>query len=184
MTVRDIALMGNPVLDQRAEEVTDVTSPETKALVQDMLDTMAAAGGIGLAAPQIGVSKRVMIFYPPPDTPDRPESLEGIDVRVLINPVVTYLDPEDEQEEDWEGCLSVPALKGLVPRHRKIRYQGQDIDGSAIDVVAQEFHARVVQHEFDHLDGILYPKRLTDLSKLHYIQEWNPMGHDEEEMEE
>jgi peptide deformylase len=180
MTVRDIALMGNPVLARHAEEVTDVTSAETKALVADMLDTMARAGGIGLAAPQIGVSRRVIVFYPPPDTPERPESLEGIGVRVLINPVITYLDAEADAQEDWEACLSVPGLKGLVPRHRKIRYQGQDLDGSAIDVVAQEFHARVVQHEFDHLDGILYPKRLTDLSKLHYIQDWNPMTQEEE----
>lgn len=174
--------MGNPILARRAQEVADVTSPETKALVQDMMDTMAKAGGIGLAAPQIGVSKRIIIFYPPPDTPERPESLEGIDIRVLINPVITYLDAETEREEDWEACLSVPALKGLVPRHRNIRYQGLDLDGREIDVVAREFHARVVQHEYDHLDGILYPRRLTDLSKLHYIQEWNPMAEQAEEM--
>jgi peptide deformylase len=157
-----------------------VAAPETQALIADMLDTMARAGGIGLAAPQIGVSRRVIVFYPPPDTPERPESLEGIEVRVLINPVITYLDAEADREEDWEACLSVPGLKGLVPRHRRIRYQGLDADGNSIDVVAQAFHARVVQHEFDHLDGILYPKRLTDLSKLHYIQEWNPLADEED----
>jgi len=172
--------MGNPVLARRAEEVTDVAARETQALIADMLDTMARAGGIGLAAPQIGVSRRVIVFYPPPDTPERPESLEGIEVRVLINPVITYLDAEADREEDWEACLSVPGLKGLVPRHRRIRYQGLDADGNSIDVVAQAFHARVVQHEFDHLDGILYPKRLTDLSKLHYIQEWNPLADEED----
>ena len=176
MTVKDIALMGNPILLRRADPVDDPGSPETRALVADMMDTMERAGGIGLAAPQIGISKRVIIFYPPPDTEERPETLDGIDIRVLINPVITYLDDETDRTEDWEACLSVPGLKGLVPRHRRIRYQGVGLDGEAIDVTAEEFHARVVQHEFDHLNGVLYPARLTDLSKLGYIQDWDPLS--------
>lgn len=180
MTIRDIALMGNPILAQRAAEVEEPTSPDTRALVADMMDTMERAGGIGLAAPQIGVSKRIIIFYPPPDIPERPESLEGIPIRVLINPVVEFLDDETDRTEDWEACLSVPGLKGMVPRHRRIRYQGVGLEGEAIDVTASEFHARVVQHEFDHLNGVLYPARLTDLGKLSYIQEWDPLSREAE----
>lgn len=166
--------MGNPILAKKAEDVADPTAAEIRELVSDMKDTMARAGGIGLAAPQIGVSKRVLIFHPPPDSPDRPDDLAEIDIRVLINPEITPL--LTTTEEDWEACLSVPGLKGLVPRYTRIRYRGVDLDGAEIDITAEDFHARVVQHEYDHLDGILYPRRLTDLSKLSYVAEWDPLS--------
>lgn len=174
MAIRDIALMGNPVLDRPAAPVADPTALEVRALVADMRDTMAAAGGIGLAAPQIGVSQRLVIFYVPDDGDDRPESLAELEERVLINPTITPV--SKKREEDWEACLSVPGLKGLVPRYARIRYTGVDLDGHPIDVEAAGFHARVVQHECDHLDGILYPKRLTDLSKLAYVSQWEAVG--------
>jgi peptide deformylase len=177
MSIRDIALMGNPALARPADPVADPASPEIAALVADMKDTMARAGGIGIAAPQIGVTRRVVIFYVPPDEAERPRSLEGLPLRILINPVITPLDPDEPLVEDWEGCLSVPGLKGLVPRHRRVRYQGLGLDGEPIDVVAEDFHARVVQHECDHLEGILYPKHLSSLSNLSYLQDWNPLSH-------
>lgn len=166
--------MGNPVLDRRAAEVGDPDSLELRALVADMRDTLDRAGGIGLAAPQIGVSQRVVIFYVPDDSEDRPEDISDLTLRVLVNPVITPIGKK--QEEDWEACLSVPGLQGLVPRYTRIRYQGLDLGGAPIDVEAAGFHARVVQHECDHLDGVLYPKRLKDLSKLSYVQEWDPIS--------
>lgn len=162
MGVRTILRMGDPLLLLKAAEVERFDSPELDALIADMHDTMVDANGAGLAAPQIGVSLRVVIFgfvhnerYP--DAPAVPYT-------VLVNPVLTPLG--DELEEGWEGCLSVPGMRGLVPRHRRIRYQGFDQHGAPIDRTVEGFHARVVQHEVDHLDGILYPRRIRDLTKF------------------
>jgi len=135
--------------------------------VQDLLDTMAAANGAGLAAPQIGVDLQVVIFgsdQPNPRYPDAPV----VPRTVLINPVITPLD--DEEEEGWEGCLSVPGLRGVVPRWRRIRYQGVDVLGQPVDRVAEGFHARVVQHECDHLWGKLYPMRVRDFTRFGFTE--------------
>lgn len=162
MAVREILKMGDARLLRVAQPVTAFDTPELHALVADMFDTMAAANGAGLAAPQIGVDLQLVIFgferavrYP--DAPAVPKT-------VLINPVVTPLD--DTLETGWEGCLSVPGLRGEVPRHRRIRYTGFDVAGQPITREAEGFHARVVQHECDHLIGRLYPTRMTDLTRL------------------
>jgi peptide deformylase len=154
--------MGEPLLLRRSDEVTRFDTPELHALIGDMEDTMRDANGAGLAAPQIGVSQRVVIFgfernerYP--DAPAVPKT-------VLINPVLTPLD--EDEESGWEGCLSVPGMRGLVPRRKQLRYQGFDQFGRAIDRTVDGFHARVVQHEVDHLDGILYPMRIRDFTKF------------------
>ncbi|MFY9511273.1 MAG: peptide deformylase [Rubrivivax sp.] len=162
MTVRDILKMGDPRLLRVAPPVTQFDTPELHALVADMFDTMAAANGAGLAAPQIGVDLQLVIFgfqknerYP--EAPPVPQT-------VLINPVITPL--SDERVDGWEGCLSVPGLRGVVPRYSRIRYTGFDAQGRAITREAEGFHARVVQHECDHLVGRLYPTRMDDLTKL------------------
>ena len=163
MTIREILRMGDPRLLRQAEPVVEFGTPELLALVDDMLDTMKAADGAGLAAPQIGVNLRVVIFgtgepiarYP--DAPPVPRT-------VLVNPLIEPLGAE--LEEDWEGCLSVPGLRGLVPRHRALRYRGSDPFGNAIDRTVEGFHARVVQHECDHLDGVLYPMRVRDFRRF------------------
>ena len=170
MTVREVLRMGHPVLRERAKPVEKLGSPELKALVQDMKETMAAKNGAGLAAPQIGVSQRVVIFGVTKN-PRYPDA-EEVPFTVLVNPRITML--TREVEEDWEGCLSVPGMRGVVPRYRKLRYTGFDEDGNAIDRVAEGFHARVVQHECDHLDGILYPQRMTDLSRFGFNEELFP----------
>lgn len=161
--IREILRMGTPSLLQRSEPVTAFDTPELHALIVDMEDTMAAANGAGLAAPQIGVNLQVVIFgsdAPNPRYPDAPV----VPKTVLINPVITPLD--DGEEEAWEGCLSVPGMRGIVPRTLRIRYTGFDPYGKAIDRIAEDFHARVVQHECDHLWGILYPMRIRDMSKF------------------
>jgi len=162
MAVREILKMGDPRLLRVAQSVTAFDTPELHALVSDMFDTMAAARGAGLAAPQIGVDLQLVIFgfnnndrYP--DAPPVPQT-------VLINPTITPL--TETEEEDWEGCLSVPGLRGMVPRFTRIRYSGFDAKGVAIEREVEGFHARVVQHECDHLIGRLYPTRMRDLRKL------------------
>ena len=170
MTVREVLRMGHPVLRERAKPVEKLGSPELKALVQDMKDTMAAKNGAGLAAPQIGVSQRVVIFGVTKN-PRYPDA-EEVPFTVLVNPRLVML--TREVEEDWEGCLSVPGMRGVVPRYRQLRYSGFDEEGNAIERVADGFHARVVQHECDHLDGILYPQRMTDLSKFGFNEELFP----------
>ena len=162
MSVQTILRMGDSRLLQPALPVTAFATRELQALIADMQETMQAAGGVGLAAPQIGVGLQVVIFgfessarYPDADTV--PET-------ILINPLITPLD--EETEDGWEGCLSVPGLRGLVPRSRHIRYQGCDENGRAIDRTVSGFHARVVQHECDHLQGVLYPMRIRDLSRF------------------
>jgi peptide deformylase len=164
MAVREILKMGDPRLLRVAPPVEAFGTPELRALIDDMFDTMAAARGAGLAAPQIGVDLQVVIFgfdhnerYP--DAPPVPST-------VLINPTITPL--TDQMDEGWEGCLSVPGLRGIVPRVARIRYSGFDADGRRIDREADGFHARVVQHECDHLIGRLYPTRMRDLAKLGY----------------
>ena len=164
MTVRDILKMGDPRLLRVAEPVRAFGTPEMKALIADMFDTMHAANGAGLAAPQIGVNLQLVIYgfkenlrYP--DAPAVPET-------VLINPVLTPL--SEEMDEQFEGCLSVPGLRGVVPRYTRLHYEGVDQDGRPIVRDAEGFHARVVQHEVDHLLGILYPMRITDFSQFGY----------------
>jgi peptide deformylase len=154
--------MGDPLLLRRAAELGSFNTPALHALIADMQDTMRHANGAGLAAPQIGESLRVVIFgfernerYP--DAPAVPPT-------VLVNPVLAPIG--EEQEEGWEGCLSVPGMRGLVPRFARLRYQGFDASGNAIDRTVDGFHARVVQHEVDHLDGILYPMRMRDLANF------------------
>ena len=166
MAVREILRMGDPRLLRQAEPVSAVDTPELHALIADMFDTMHAANGAGLAAPQIGVNLQLVIFgfsnnarYP--DAPSVPET-------VLINPVITPL--SDEMEEGWEGCLSVPGLRGVVPRYTRLRYQGVDPYGQIIDREVDGFHARVVQHECDHLIGVLYPMRVKYFSRFGYTE--------------
>jgi peptide deformylase len=159
MAVRTVLRMGHPLLQRVAAPVARFGTAELRQLVSDMDDTMRALNGAGIAAPQIGVSLRVVIFEVT-HNPRYPEA-EPVPYTVLINPV---LDPlGDEQDEAWEGCLSVPGLRGLVPRHTNLRYRGFDLDGQPIDRTVTGFHARVVQHEVDHLDGILYPLRVADM---------------------
>ena len=162
MAILKISKMGHPVLRQPAEEVVDPTAPEIQRLVQDMLETMEDADGAGLAAPQVHVPLRVVIFHVPAGRDE--ENPQPVPLSVLINPVVEPL--TDEVETDWEGCLSVPGMMGAVPRFTKVRYRAVSLEGEPIDRVAEGFHARVAQHECDHLDGILYPQQMNDLSLL------------------
>lgn len=167
MAVKEVLKMGHPLLLQVAEPVSDFNSPELDALITDMLDTMHALDGAGLAAPQIGVSRRVVIFEVAanPRYPD----VESVPRTILINPIITPLG--DERESGWEGCLSVPGLRGLVPRHARIRYTGFDPTGAPIEREVSGFHARVVQHEVDHLDGVLYPQRVEDIRYFGFEEE-------------
>ena len=163
---REVLKMGDPRLLQPAQPLDRFDSAELHELLADMRDTMAHLNGAGLAAPQIGVGLQVVIFGVERNA--RYPQAEEIPDTVLINPVLTPL--SDELEEDWEGCLSVPGLRGMVPRHARLRYQGYDERGNPIDRSVSGFHARVVQHECDHLLGILYPMRIRDFSKFGFIQ--------------
>lgn len=170
MAVRPVLKMGDPLLLKVAEPVTAFDTPELQALLDDMLDTMKVLSGAGIAAPQIGVSQQVVIFggFKSPRYPDA----EEIPFTVLINPVLTPL--ADDEEDGWEGCLSVPGMRGLVPRYTQLRYQGVDQHGAAIDRTVSGFHARVVQHEVDHLLGILYPMRIRDMRQFGFIESMFP----------
>lgn len=159
MAIKEVLRMGDARLLRRAEEVRKFDTPELQALLQDMRDTMHAMDGVGLAAPQICVNLRVVIFEVS-SNPRYPDA-ETVPQTVLINPVITPL--ATEMDEGWEGCLSVPGMRGLVPRYTHLRYQGCDEYGALIDRTVSGFHARVVQHECDHLDGILYPMRIRNL---------------------
>ncbi len=170
MSVRDVLRMGHPVLRERSRPVEKFATPELRALLQDMKDTMAAQNGAGLAAPQIGVGQRVVIFGVERN-PRYPDA-EEVPFTVLVNPKIVLL--TREVEDGWEGCLSVPGMRGLVPRYTKLQYSGFDVEGNPIERVAEGFHARVVQHECDHLDGILYPQRMTDLAKFGFNEELFP----------
>lgn len=159
MAIRPVLKMGDPRLLAPARPVPDVAAPEIAALIADMHDTMRALNGAGLAAPQIGVGLQVVMFAV--DANPRYPDVEPVPFTVLINPRFSDLSPE--MEAGWEGCLSVPGMRGLVPRHAALRYQGTGADGRPIDRSVRGFHARVVQHEVDHLHGILYPMRIDDL---------------------
>ncbi|MEO5335770.1 MAG: peptide deformylase [Magnetospirillum sp. WYHS-4] len=181
MSILKIARMGHPVLAAPAQPVADPTAPEIAALVVDMVDTLRDAGGVGLAAPQVHIPLRLVIFFVPEaraaaeryraaglgDDPD-PEG-GPVPLTALINPVIEPLG--EEMAEAYEGCLSLPGMSGPVPRYMRIRYRGLDLEGRTVDRIARGFHARVVQHECDHLDGILYPMRIKDLSRFGYSDE-------------
>ena len=163
MAIREILRMGDPRLLRVAQPVPDLDTPELHALVADLVDTMRAASGAGLAAPQIAIDLQVVVFgtgQPNPRYPDAPP----VPFTVLVNPVLEPIGAEEE--EGWEGCLSVPGLRGLVPRFRRLRYHGFDAHGTRVDRIVDGFHARVVQHECDHLLGVLFPMRMRDLSRL------------------
>jgi peptide deformylase len=162
MAIREVLKMGDPRLLAVAQPVAEFGTPELENLLQDMQDTMRNLNGAGLAAPQIGVGLRVVIFGFEAN-PRYPEA-DPVPFTVLINPVLTPIG--EAQDEDWEGCLSVPGMRGLVPRYRELRYRGFDAAGNPIDRSVRDFHARVVQHEVDHLDGILYPRRIRDLTQF------------------
>ena len=173
MAILKIARMGHPVLRRVADPVVDPTAPEIRRLVRDMLETLEDIGGVGLAAPQVHVSRRVVIFEVPAERAARDGNGEappdGVAMTVLINPVIEPL--ADEKAFGWEACLSLPGLTGAVPRFARIRYHGYGLQGERIEREASGFHARVVQHECDHLDGILYPMRMTDLTSLAFAEE-------------
>lgn len=167
MAIRPILKMGDARLLRVAQPVTDFDSDALRQLLADLSDTMAAANGAGLAAPQIGVDLQVVIFgsdAPNPRYPDAPV----VPRTVLVNPVITPVG--DEQEEGWEGCLSVPGMRGLVPRWRRIRYTGFDAQGQRLEREVEGFHARVVQHECDHLFGKLYPMRMRDFTQFGFTE--------------
>ncbi len=158
MAIKPVLKMGEPVLLEVAKPVDQFDTSELHALIQDMQDTMAHLNGAGLAAPQIGVSLQVVIFGF--EKNQRYPDADEVPFTVLLNPKLTPL--SEEQEDGWEGCLSVPGMRGMVPRYAQLRYQGVDQYGTAIDRTVSGFHARVVQHECDHLQGILYPMRIKD----------------------
>lgn len=175
MSILKIAKMGHPVLSQIARPIADPQMPAIGQLIQDMIETMVDAQGAGLAAPQVHVPLRLVIFQAPPDrVPDDLDESEAFDhqaaLTVLINPVIEVL--SETRESGWEGCLSVPGLRGKVSRPAHIRYSGLNAKGEPMTREAKGFHARVVQHECDHLDGILYPQRMTDLKDLIFESEW------------
>jgi peptide deformylase len=162
MAIREVLKMGHPLLREVSSPVEHFGTAALHDLITDMDDTMRSLSGAGIAAPQIGVGLRVVIFEVVANP--RYPHVQPVPYTVLINPVLTPLGVE--MDEGWEGCLSVPGLRGLVPRFRRLRYQGRDAVGNAIDREVEGFHARVVQHEVDHLDGILYPQRILDLRNL------------------
>lgn len=168
MAVRPILKMGDPRLLRVAEPVapSEIGSPALAELLRDMFETMEAAGGVGLAAPQIGVDRQLVIFGF--EKSERYPNAPPVPRTILINPEIEVL--TDEEEEGWEGCLSVPGLRGLVPRATQIRYRGLDPEGQTIDRIAEGFHARVVQHECDHLIGRLYPTRMRDLTQFGFTE--------------
>jgi peptide deformylase len=165
MALLKIARMGHPVLLQVAEPVTDPGAPEIRRLAADMIETMLDAPGVGLAAPQVHVPLRMFVLQVPADR----NGGKSVGPSVVINPRFTPLD--DEMVMRWEGCLSIPGLRGAVPRHVRIRYTGVDCDGRAVGGEVDGLHANVVQHEYDHLDGVLYTMRMTDLRQLGFVEE-------------
>ncbi|MFT8674455.1 MAG: peptide deformylase [Acetobacter sp.] len=173
MAVLAIARMGHPVLLQVAGDVADPTAPEIRRLIADMRETLDQSGGVGLAAPQVYVSARLFLYSVPESRSEGADD-PALPVQVLINPRIEPAD--DEMLLRMEGCLSIPGLRGQVPRYRKIRYRGQDENGDIVQGVATGFRAHVMQHEMDHLDGILYPMRMTDLGRLGFDAEMMRYG--------
>jgi len=167
MAIREILRMGNPVLLKEAEKVIKFDTPEIHELIKDMIETMKDAEGAGLAAPQLGESIQLVIFGV--DKNERYPEAEEVPFTVLINPVITPL--TQDKEGDWEGCLSVPGMRGVVPRYKTINYKGFDQYGNEIDRDVEGFHARVVQHECDHLFGILYPSRIENMKLFGFHDE-------------
>jgi peptide deformylase len=175
--IRPVLRMGDARLLRRAGEVSRFDTPELDALVADLEDTMRALDGVGIAAPQIGVGWRVVVFGF--DTNPRYPEAPAVPRTVLINPLLEPL--SDETEEGWEGCLSVPGLRGWVPRWRHLRYRGFDPRGRPVERTAEGFHARLVQHETDHLDGVLYPMRVRDMSRFGFQEALFPPGQEDGE---
>jgi len=174
MAILKIARMGHPVLGKPAAPVADPTAPEIRELVADMIETLHDAGGIGLAAPQIHVPSRIVIFEVPAERADD----EAVPFTVLINPEIEPIG--DDRSIGWEACLSVPGMMGAVPRYTRIRYRGTGLDGARIEREAHDFHARVVQHECDHLDGVLYPIRMEDMSLFGFEDEMRRRARNDE----
>lgn len=170
MAIKPVLKMGDPILLQQSKPVEQFDTPELHALIADMQDTMKALNGAGIAAPQIGVSQQVVIFGVGAN-PRYPEA-ESVPYTVLINPKLTT--QSEETEDGWEGCLSVPGMRGLVPRFTQLRYQGRDQFGNVIDRTVGGFHARVVQHEVDHLLGVLYPMRIRDMRYFGFNEQLFP----------
>ncbi len=173
MAVLPIIRMGHPTLRRAADPVPDPTAPEVRRLAADMIDTVLAADGVGLAAPQVDRSVRVIVLDIPAERlrEEDGEPAEAQGPEVLVNPVLEPLDGPERGAVGWEACLSIPGLVGAVPRWERLRFAGVDLDGREIVGEAHGFHARVLQHEVDHLDGILYPQRMTDLSLLMFADE-------------
>ncbi len=167
MAVRQVLRMGHPTLLKVAQPVTEFNTAALDRLIEDMFDTMAEQEGVGLAAPQIDERLRIVIFGF--EQSERYPDAEPIPMTVLINPVIEFIG--DEMQAGWEGCLSVPGMRGVVPRYTDIRYRGVDQSGNAIERVVEGFHARVVQHEVDHLDGILYPQKIEDMNQFGFLEE-------------
>jgi len=168
MSILKIARMGHPVLTSKAVKVDDPTSSYVQQLASDMVETMIDAPGVGLAAPQVHVPLRIIAFRIPFSQKDNNQSVPPT---VIINPEITPL--SDIKEEELEGCLSIPKMVGVVPRYKNIRYQAYDLSGQKLEVDAEGYHARIIQHECDHLDGILYPMRMRDLSKFGFAEEFS-----------
>lgn len=175
MAILKIARMGHPVLISRAEPVPDPTAPAIRQLVADMIETMEDAQGAGLAAPQVHVPLRLFVFRVPPGRTVQAEGDGEMPTTVVINPEVELLG--EDMVLRWEGCLSIPGLRAAVPRHASVRYNGVDTDGNPVGALATGFHAGVVQHEYDHLDGILYPMRMTDFSLFGFTEELGRAQH-------
>ena len=172
MAILKVARLGHPVLRQAAAPVPvkDIRSPEIQRLIDDLVETMREYNGAGLAATQVHTLKQICVIEVN-GNPRYPDA-DSIPLTVLINPKVTPL--TEEMEDGWEGCLSVPGMRGLVPRYLRLRYRGFDADGAVIERAVEGFHARVVQHECDHLDGVLYPMRIQDIAKFGYTEELFP----------
>jgi len=167
VSVRPVLRMGHPQLMSPSSPVEDFSDPQLSQVIEDMYDTMRAEGGVGIAAPQIAYFKRILMFGF--EHSERYPDMQSVPFSIFINPVIQVID--STLEEGWEGCLSVPGLRGLVPRYKKISYQAFDINGKIFKGEAEGFHARVIQHELDHLDGILYPSRIQNFQKFGFEQE-------------
>lgn len=176
MALLKIARMGNPILKKIAEPVSDPTDPQVAKLAADMMETLEDIGGNGLAAPQVHVSKRIVVYRIAVHQIPAGADFKPLPWTVLVNPVIEPL--TDEKKPIWERCLSIPGLHGIVPRYTRVRCTAQAIDGSRIERVTRGFHAMLLQHECDHLDGILYPMRMTDMRELAFVSEIMPKGQD------